>query len=360
MGNFFRLRQFTLVLCIVMTGCVGTIPSEKFLNYKERSFIEDVPAIELTLSDAVHSKENLDECLISDSLLICLSTGNSEMYDVFELSTGEKLGSFCHIGRAREEVLSGLPLRSLFQNGEGNLCADVFSLTDGKLMQWNVSASILSGRDVYDRICILNEGQFLPLSSVLRLDDNRIIALDVGVGYPTMQPERVPDYYEYELGTGSKKRSFGLFKKVEIKHENDLFPSMVYYNCVDCLSPDKSRIVVAMNFMPVLSVVDVASGVAKGYKLKGVKDFSVEEPVSYFADVQADEKYIYALYSGQKIDFETGLKQPDYLFVLDWDGRMVAKYHLNESFSRIHLDGENLYFTHWNGRLASIPLSVLV
>ena len=65
MGNFFRLRQFILVLCIVMTGCVGTTPSEKFLNYKERSFIEDVPAIELTLSDAVHSKENLDECLIN-------------------------------------------------------------------------------------------------------------------------------------------------------------------------------------------------------------------------------------------------------------------------------------------------------
>ena len=91
-----------------------------------------------------------------------------------------------------------------------------------------------------------------------------------------------------------------------------------------------------------------------------MKDFSVEEPVSYFADVQADEKYIYALYSGQKIDFETGQKQPDYLFVLDWDGRMVAKYHLNESFSRIHLDGETLYFTHWNGLLASIPVSELV
>ena len=350
-------KHILSLVCIVLTGCVGTIPSDRFLNFDVQSIAIDVTARELDMSDTVRLNENLDECLISDSLIICLSNTRSCLFDVFELTSGTNQGSFCHVGRAREEALSSLPLRYLFQNDNGDLCADVFSMMDGKLMTWNISASILSGKDEYDRICYLDNEKFPPFSSVLRLEDNRILALDTGVSYSTVALERVPDYKEYDLSSLSLKRSLNLFKEVVSVRENDRFPSIVYYNSVDCLCPNADKLVVAMNFMPVISIVDLNSGLAKGYRLKGEKDFSFNEPSSYFVDVQADENFIYALFSGQKIDFEKGLKQPEHLLVMNWSGQMVGKYHLKTPFTRIHLNGERLYFTHRDGLIASVPVS---
>lgn len=344
---------------IVCSGCVNTIPPKQVFNYEVKYCKNDAPSRELVLSAPRQLYENLDDCLIRDSLIICINSETSSLFNIIKMDTGERVGTFCHVGRAREEVLSSLPLRYMYRNMSGNLCADIFSITEGKLMQWNIDATIDSGNDKYDKICILNTVQPLPLTSILRVNENKIVVLDAGVNAFTSKLERIPDYREYDLKTETFSRSYDLFKKIDAGMESKHFPSMVYYNCVDCLNPRKDKLAVAMNFMPVISVIDLVSGKACGYKIKGERDFSIQEPASCFVDVQADDEYIYALYSGKTIDFEHGLELPDYLFVIDWNGNMIGKYQLGMPFSRIHLDEGILYFTHPDGILCSIQVSNL-
>lgn len=352
-------RGAILVWVIVCSGCVNTIPPERVFNYEVRYCKNDVPVRKLVLSDPRQLYENLDDCLIRDSLIICMNSDTSSLFNIIKMDSGERVGSFCHLGRAREEVLSSLPLRSVYRSMTGDMCADIFSITQGKLMQWNISATIHSGKDQYDKIRFINEDHPLPLTSILRVNENRIVVLDAGVSAYTSKLERLPDYREYNLKTESFDRSYDLFKKIDTGTEDRRFPSIVYYNCIDCLNPGGNKLAIAMSFMPVISVIDVKSGKAKGYKIKGERDFSNQEPRSCFVDIQADEKYIYALYSGKAIDFEHGLELPDILFVIDWNGNMIRKYQLGMPFSRIHLDEGILYFTHPDGILCSIQVSNL-
>lgn len=357
--NSLIKRILVLVWIIVCSGCVNTIPPKRVFNYELKYCKNDTPAKELIVSAPRQLYENLDDCLIRDSLVFCLSNGNSTLFDILKLDTGERVGSFCHVGRAGEEVLSSLPLRSVYRNEAGELFADIFSIMDGKLMRWNISSSIHSGKDVYDKICFLSKDQFPPFTSILRVNGNKLVVFDAGVNAFASKLERIPDYREFDINAESFSRSYDLFKQINAKAENSHFPSIAYYNCVDCVNPKEDKLAIAMSFMPVISVIDVNSGKARGFKIKGERDFSAQEPRSCFVDVQADDKYIYALYSGKAIDFEHGLELPDILFVMDWDGSMIGKYQLGMPFSRIHLDGETLFFTHPDGVLCSIHVSDL-
>lgn len=357
--NSLIKRILVLVWIIICSGCVNTIPPKQVFNYKVRYCKNDAPAKELVVSAPREIYENLDDCLIRDSLIICMNNGASSLFDIIKMDTGETLGSFCHIGRAREEVLSSLPLRSVYRSPTGDLCADIFSITEGKLLQWNISTSIHSGEAIYDKICFLSKDQFPPFTSILRVNGNKLVVFDAGVNAFASKLERTPDYREFDINTESFSRSYDLFKKINAGAENKHFPSIAYYNCVDCLNSKGDKLAVAMCFMPVISVIDVKSGKAIGFKIKGERDFSSQEPRSCFVDVQADDKYIYALYSGKAIDFEHGLELPESLFVMDWNGNMVGKYLLGKPFSRIHLDGDTLFFTHPDGVLCSIQVSDL-
>lgn len=137
-----------------------------------------------------------------------------------------------------------------------------------------------------------------------------------------------------------------------------LSPSTFLTN-VDCIKPDRSRLVFGMYFMPVFCILDIKSGEARAYRLKGHDGIDLQKPHRHFVDIQANDDCIYALYSGEEMFKEDGTDVPDQLYVMDWDGHLLCRYSMDRRFSGLSLDGKKLYLTHYNGAAAVVNTDTL-
>ena len=109
-----------------------------------------------------------------------------------------------------------------------------------------------------------------------------------------------------------------------------------------------------MSYMPVYCLIDINTGEARGFKLEGLNSFSTKEERWHFVDVCADDRYVYALYSGEILFNPDGTYIPDTLYVFGWNGDVKLKCKLNHRFSELNIDNGYLYLRNSDGDMASI------
>ena len=86
---------------------------------------------------------------IVDSIALFYGTNNEAAYEAVKLSTGEKVASFCPIGHGQGEYIAISPIRQIYQeNGEYKTI--MFAPNESKILIWNISESLHSGRTVYE------------------------------------------------------------------------------------------------------------------------------------------------------------------------------------------------------------------
>ena len=333
----------------------------------ERSFFKfpvsdigtDVPHRNLDVGNDTLAGIMASDCIVRDTVIIALSR-TEYLFSISGLD-GELSGGYCRRGRAWNEPLSGLPLSETYFM-DGDLCADVYSFMDMKLFVWNITRSISEGRDIYEDIIQFkdeDEARLKPWMSLYRLDEDRIIvynSMQSGYGDGLVG---VPDYQIYDLDTGTLQREYDLFNVVEKDPEDPVLSPSVFLTNVDCIKPDRSRIAFGMYFMPVFCILDIESGEAEGYRLKGHGGLDLQEAHRHFVDIQADDEYIYALYSGEVMFNDEGTDVPDMLYVMDWDGNLLCRYDMSRRFSGLSLDGHKLYLTHYEGAVAVVDTDMI-
>ena len=183
-----------------------------------------------------------------------------------------------------------------------------------------------------------------------------MIVYNSGQEFDSLDLTKVADYEVYDLGTGCLLRSYHLFNKVEFKTEDPDYPAKTFLSQRDCIRPDGKKIAFGMNFMPQINILDIETGEAKGFSLKGRKEFSTKHKIWHFASLQADDDCIYALYYGKDLVYFDDNAFPDQLYVFDWDGKPMKRFKLDKPFSGIHIDGSMLYFSHANrDELYAVP-----
>lgn len=333
---------FYLLLSLLSCSRVGEC---EFFNYEIRT-IDDVRTsaeLETRAIDVLSAKT--DGCTVCGDMILSYTPENDCLYSVTDLSTGELKGNYCSKGRSWNEPLSAIPLSEVIVN-KGNSYANVFSFSDAKLFRWNITASMAKGMDVYDSVIKLESSGngILPLMSVFQRGENEIIAYNSGQisrnGY------NAPAYEVYETESGKLKCRYELFNKVEIKgNQDDVYAPGIFLSNQDCIKPDRTKLAFGMFYMPILSILDLETGICKGVRLSEKKKFSPKTQICHFMDVQCDDDYIYALYFGE---LSKGPEDyPDFLYIFDWNGEIIRRYKLTQGYTTLQLDGTVLYMLNY-------------
>lgn len=348
-------KLFLPLCCLLLASCSNDLSVKEFFRYRLDACNTDYKLVDLVLDNVVATSADLSDCFIVDSLVFSISSGD-RLFDVTDLKSGELKGSVGNRGRAGNEMLMTLPLFEVF-NVAGQRYTNLYSISDSKFCLWNIDKALDHEPNDFGPMIQLVSDPPCTLLSLWRVDDHSIVALDASQNPYSMTNYNTPSYVLYDTESGRVKTRYDLFNDVDM-HSSEI-PSMAVLSTVDCISPDRKRLVFAMGYMPVITIMDIESGKAHGFVLGEEKQFDPKVQRWYFADIAADKDYIYALYSGEDINANREGCLPNILFVLDWSGKVCSKVSLNHRFSLVHIDGEKLFLTSPDGYYACVDLPIM-
>lgn len=355
-----RVLNGLVLLIIALSVCSCGTEEQKFFRFGIKAIDGTCPVSDIETADLGENQNAVGpDCLVRDSVVIS-QTRSEYLFDVSEFGSGDLLGSYCRRGRAWNEPLSALPLYETYVKSR-DLCADIFSFMDSKLFVWNITQSLAQHRDVYDEIVRIKDADATgtPWMSFYRIDSTKIIAYNSMQLAASPDAEYAPRYEIYDVANGEKLKELDLFNAVDLETGSDMFTSKMFLSNVDCIKPDRTKLFFAMSYMPVYGVLDIKEGKAVGYRVKGLVPFSPKEQRWHFADVQADDDNVYALYSGELMFSENGTDIPNILYVIGWDGALKKKFVLNGRFTQISLDNGHLYLRNPAGVMAEVKTATL-
>ncbi|MCM1177418.1 MAG: TolB-like 6-bladed beta-propeller domain-containing protein [Clostridium sp.] len=270
------------------------------------------------------------------------------LFTLTDLDTDELVGNFVQKGRSGDEFIDVLPIKEFYtENGDTKTL--LFSYHDSRLVTWNISESIKTGKTVYEgKSCLGEDGQFLPLGEYHRLNDAELIAFNANQQFNTDEMLSPPVYEMYSLPDGLLKRTYTVFRNPGIETKDALFSAKSFLSVSDCVKPDGKKIAFAMSYFPQINIMDIASGKTDGFRIKGARRFSPENKIWCFSSVASDDEFIYALYYGKDGNGADYNSCPDILYIFDWDGEIAHKFRLNKHVTDLCIDINDgkLYLYH--------------
>lgn len=353
------MRSHILCLSIavlILCGCSSRFTEQPYFKHNLVRMNTDYPTVELKLGNVTCYGPAVNDCIIKDSQVFAPSRG-SHLFEISRLGNDSLTCFACRRGRAHNEMTSVLPVSEIFEIGADRY-ANLYSVPENKFFLWNIDESLRTGKDIYEKCTRLDTTVTNSLMSLWRVDESHIIAFNSFQDPYTMSVTDTPKYIQYDIESGQIYREYAVFNSVE--YESSAIPSMALLSNVDCMSPDRGKIAFAMSYMPVISILDLNTEDVDGYVLPNTHRLDLNIQRWHFADIEANEQYIFALYSGEELYNESGTDIPKTLYVIDWHGRILLKAELDSRYTQIHLDGETMYFAAPDGRMASIPTSLII
>lgn len=271
---------------------------------------------------------------VYDSLFICWHPRfPNHFFNVFNVDTGEELGSFCEKGQGAREAVSVNCVYQLFKK-DNDLMTQLYT-NEGKLFFWNISQSVKKGITVYDTIIpYKNDCMFFHF-----YQSEDILLAFRAADYLSRREVTTPFYEKRMIYTNELIRDYPIYKQPSIQNEN---PDVGAFYTWDVIKPDGSKIVQAMNSLPQINIIDTHTGDIIGFRMKNGPDFSfleadMKSTNKYYNSVQADNKYIYATYWGKESwSGRIGDESPfiNTIHVFDWNGKLLYELITDRPFLR--------------------------
>jgi len=115
----------------------------------------------------------------------------------------------------------------------------------------------------------------------------------------------------------------------------------------------RRKVAQSMYVLHQLNIFDLKTRKVNGYRIKGTDGFSqfdnaqIKSYMAHYLSVISDDRYIYALYYGNKVELEVQQnKEPiiiHTIYVFDWDGNLVKKFDLDHSIREFCVDNKSHY-----------------
>lgn len=235
-------------------------------------------------------------------------------------------------GRGPGEMING---SSLHKNGDGAVFYDSGSAVCVKI---RTKESIRSRRVVMDTIGVFAAGASRPVYMTSCGKDGFISGnlLDQDVWY---------SYYDDRGTILSDVSSLDFEEFSEGDRKVSRMLSSVYAS-----NPDGSKVCVANVVCPSLSFSEVKSGILTEYcryenPPEGIAAGRItEDCTGAFQDIDADEDYVYLIYSGNKYKGDSlPINECRHLVVYDWGGNPLRHFVLDRNISSVHIDGNSLW-----------------
>lgn len=315
---------------MMMVGCASddrTYFNGEILEVKEPSQKEFLTgeAIELELPKYMHFS-------VYDTLCFLLSWDNpGGFYNLHNLKNGKHLGYFCKRGQGPDESAGVGPLQQ-FYTKDGHLMTDVLT-ANRTLTPWDITRSLDNGRTELDTVYRFSWTDVcaLPYLAYFRLPGDSILVMTQPYLPFRKLTATLPRILIRTLEDNRVVREYPLFRQaIEGSSDSDFYPDD-FFMFSAALKPGGKKAVVAMSFFPQIHMIDLSSGAIKGVRLKGLPSFSIDRPTRYYASVQCDEQYIYALYKGKS-------DRSAIVHLFDWEGQLLRQIELDRPVSLLSLD----------------------
>ena len=368
---FFNLVYKTGLLgcfVLVLIGCTQYLP-DKYCDFPVHSINDIKITAELT-PEPLFSDINLMSLTIIDTFMLSYLGKGSSFVSVSNLNTGEEVGEFCLGGRGPDENATLMPF---FQPDNSPDSVFIFDATRSFLRIWDLNSSVAEHRDVYSGGIKLDNGKgtYMSSMSMYKLDDKRVLTYDASHGR-SLDLARVPRYWVFDYGTGELLDSIKCFRDIPLKSKSATYlPYSFVMSHYSCLDSRHETLYMAMYYLPLFSILNIQNGKAKGFAIKGLPEQNDQDPIIYFTSISESEGFVYCLYFGDKqssfLSLNASESEPldvkSTLFVFNNEGKLCAKYKLDDVYERCQVSNGKLYLTnisHERSGLYVLPVSELI
>lgn len=365
------LGKLKCILLFLLTGglvCCNRLSNGYYFSFPVQK-VEDIAESGVLKPELLYQGINVTCFSIIDSFVVSY-LGGPDFASVYNLKSGEELGSFCRKGRGPGEILAMTPF---FDSGSKADQVYIFDATCSDLQTWNIPASLAEGRDVCKDIVHLNKRKPGPLTlmSIYRLGDDSLLAYDACQLRSFMLTD-IPRYWIFDQDTGEVRDSIKCFRKVPLKSSGKRELSCTtLMSHSSCLNSARDKMFLAMRMFPMIAIIDIHNHESSGFFLRRMPRQNDRDPVLYFSSVTATDRYVYCLYYGkeerdhvpQTIEEENSRKGLSLLYVMDWEGRLRAKYRLDDVYHKCQVSNDGLYLSRLSlsgSALYRLPLSDVV
>jgi hypothetical protein len=129
-----------------------------------------------------------------------------------------------------------------------------------------------------------------------------------------------------------------LLNNLQSRNEQNFMPTYMYE-----FHPKQNLFALAYVYSDVLAILnsdgEIITHIQGPDGINQVPDITIQDQINCYAHIQADDRYIYALYNGKpSFDNQQKLNIPDRIFVFDWDGKPVASLLLEHPIPQFTID----------------------
>lgn len=350
-SKFFSTQLSITHLAIVLFFMAACTSNHNFRGHLEISRDE---AEEMLLKSSSKYIDSIYSPLLSivDSIAL-FYTNNGTAYEAVKLSTGHKIGSFCPIGHGQGEYIAISPIRQIYQE-KSEYKAIMFAPNESKILLWNISRSLRSGRTVYDYVGDYSWKNKNPVSysKQVIIGNDSILFYTPSVHITSKNQLTIPKYQIRTLKSNEQIKEFQIFNYT-IENTNSQVLSESFLDGSFSLKPDGSQFVEVMNWLPQINIVDVKTGKIDGYRIKNIQDEDVfstnmENAIFCYKCVVSDNQFIYALWAGKKkreLHPDVGYQT---IHIYDWNGKLLRKYQLEHGINEVAIDERDGTLYGWN------------
>lgn len=282
-----------------------------------------------------------DHIVVKDSIMVSwLPNDPFAFYSVYNLTDGSSLGKYCLRGNAENETAATSPVFQIYEE-DGDYKALVNFHNDMKVMTWNITESVSKRKTVFDNFFTRQEAT-VAFNEVFKTYDKSCLCYVLSHPITRIGDEASLPYW-IKISSGVQSAKYDIFIGDEnISGEPGIVPMPEqYYKSANCISPDGEKLVMAMELMEMIIIVNLKNHKIHGYRISGTPGFELLKKTMYdvkasFLNVQCDDKYIYALYSGEK--YAEAWKGAETIYVFNWSGHMVKKVKLDNKVNVISCD----------------------
>lgn len=355
-----RLKNFSLIhIVTLLTILFSSCDDEKSYFNGEITLVNEPQKIDTVRGQQIILDSIYDGSMyVNDSLLIFnFNKAHDKKVHVFNLKTNSLIGKFCQVGNGPNEVRSVYCYGQFYNvSNEINLWIEINSVT---LNELNVTKSLQSQKTVFNNKrqpikCIEPPG--FVYNFIFELDEKYFLAKNQAQVLFKNGTDYIPGKYGiYNSNTGKLVKSLVIYNKpISNKFIDQSFVVEQFFTSFDKIKPDKSKLAMAMVYLPQINILDLKTGKNVCFRLKDKPGFKSlkKDPESfriYNRFIVVDDSFIFVSYLNLPSVDVNWLSQTNEIDVYNWSGQFIKKLHLSNPFFKIAFDPINkIMFTKNN------------
>ena len=325
--------------------------------------VDNVDIQDKSPDNAILGGENYNaiSAIVKDGLCVLYTPRNNSFYSILDTKTGNHLGEFGIKGNGPKESPSfGISHQIYEENGHiRTLFQDI---TNKQLMVCDITKTIEGGRSIYDTIipCDLAHKYGRAMSYLSKIDDDKIFVSLCTTPQTHTGKVITPKFGVYSISKQTFLTEYKVFQDSisDFTAINKWDPYMPF-SCKCTVNKSRNKAVIGMTAMPQINLLDITTGDLQCIRIKGCPNEDTNKNMVYYASIQSDEHYIYALY--MNIDNDIAIddydKYPSELHIFDWNGNLIKRWRFNKFYNEISLDSNKLYaFKFYSGIIDAYSL----